>query len=114
MTRPGTAALGIQSSPATTATKRATAKKNAFSHQQDNMLVIDANGKRYKNNSNNNVADKHDTQGAEPIYEDTHVRAITNLSLYHHLNWQATLNQLQPRVAPRPVSMMQSNFCTPS
>ncbi len=50
------------------------------------MLMIDANGKRYKNNRNNNVADKHDTQGAEPIYEDTHVRAIANLSLYHHLN----------------------------
>ncbi len=71
--------------------------------------MVDANGKKHKFNRVNNMAEKDDAPTRQ--YEDTNVGAIANLSPYHHLNWQATLTQLQLRVAHRPLLLMQLNIC---
>jgi hypothetical protein len=52
--------------------------------------MVDANGKPYKSNWVNSVADKSangNPQQPEPIYEDAFVRLVTNINPYHHLNW---------------------------
>jgi hypothetical protein len=58
-----------------------------LSCQRDNAQMVDTNGKKYESNCVNNMTDKPDARGAESVYEDAHVGAVTNLSLYHHLNW---------------------------
>jgi hypothetical protein len=46
--------------------------------------MVDANGKKYESKVNN-VMEKDDDN--EPQYKDADLGAVTNLSLYHHLNW---------------------------
>jgi hypothetical protein len=51
--------------------------------------MVDTNGKPYESSRVNNVADRsaNNTRQLEVGYEDVHIRSVTNLSLYHHLNW---------------------------
>jgi len=92
--------------------KKGHRQKECYSRIRNNSPMVIANGKAYESSLMNKVADKHNDWDAEPQYEDAHMRAIANLSPYHHLNWQAILTQLQLRIAHRPVLMMEYNFCT--
>jgi hypothetical protein len=57
------------------------------SRRRDGAPMVDANGKKYESRVNN-VAEKDDSvDQAEPEYEDAHIKAVANLSPYHHLNW---------------------------
>jgi hypothetical protein len=51
------------------------------------MPMVNANSKKYETSRVNNVTDKQDTRTSEPVYEDTNVGPVANLSPYHHLNW---------------------------
>jgi hypothetical protein len=75
-------------SSAGTATKRDIIRKNV-SPVKDNTRMVDANGKQYKSNRVNNMADKsaNSARQAEAIYDYTHIGSVANPSPYHHLNW---------------------------
>ncbi len=62
-------------------------KKEWYSRIRDSVLMVDANGKKYNSSHINNMVDKQEDWGAEQQYEDIHVGAIANLTLYNHLNW---------------------------
>jgi hypothetical protein len=57
--------------------------------------MVDANGKPYQNQNQNNRVNNVAKQPAasaaaaapEAGYEDTFVGSVANLSPYHHLNW---------------------------
>jgi hypothetical protein len=76
--------------------KKGHLQKDCFARKRNKAPMVDANGKPYQNqnqnNRVNNVAEQPAAAAAaaaapEAGYEDAFVGSVANLSLYHHLNW---------------------------
>ncbi len=76
--------------------KKGHLQKDCFARKRNKAQMVDANGKPYQNqnqnNHVNNVAEQPATAAAAAAppdagYEDTFVDSVANLSPYHHLNW---------------------------
>jgi hypothetical protein len=78
--------------------KKGHLQKDCFARKRNKAPMVDANGKPYQNqnqnNRVNNVADQATAAAAAPAkpaseagYEDAFIGSVTNLSPYHHLNW---------------------------
>ncbi len=65
--------------------KKGHMQRECHSRCHDGAPMVDANGMKYEYKVNN-VAEKEDI-GNNVQFEDAHGGAVTNLSLYHHLNW---------------------------
>jgi hypothetical protein len=77
--------------------KKGHLQKDCFTRKRDKAPMVDANGKPYQNqnqnNHVNNVAEQLTAAAAaacpasEAGYEDAFIGSVANLSPYHHLNW---------------------------
>jgi hypothetical protein len=77
--------------------KKGHLQKDCFSRKRNKAPMVDANGKPYQNqnqnNRINNVAEQAAAAAApakpasEAGYEDAFIGSVANLSPYHHLNW---------------------------
>jgi hypothetical protein len=75
--------------------KKGHLQKDCFSRKRNKAPMVDANGKPYQNQSQNNHVNNvaEQTAAAAPAkpaseagYEDAFIGSVANLSLYHHLN----------------------------
>jgi hypothetical protein len=76
--------------------KKGHLQKDCFSRKRNKAPMVDANGKPYQNQNQNNRINNVAEQPAaaapakpasEAGYEDAFIGSVANLSPYHHLNW---------------------------
>jgi Retrotransposon gag protein len=76
--------------------KKGYLQKDCFARKRDKAPMVDATGKPYQNQSQNNRVNNVAGQPAaaaaaqpasEAGYEDAFIGSVANLSPYHHLNW---------------------------
>jgi hypothetical protein len=72
--------------------KKGHLQKDCFARKRNKAPMVNANGKPYQNQNQNNRINNVTEQPAaaaapEAGYEDAFVGSVANLSPYHHLNW---------------------------